>query len=517
MIQTKPQAMVRPTFIPKNPFSISAAWPAFVFLLLASFFMAASAQARQGPGSFAKLAKELTPMVVNISTTQIIKQGQRGPGRRQGERGGRGQQEVPQFPPGSPFEDFFREFGPRKEHRQREATSLGSGFIISPDGYIVTNNHVIMDADEVNVILHDDTNLKAKIVGRDPKTDLALLKIETKKPLSAIRWGNSDKSEVGDWIIAIGNPFGLGGTVTAGIISARARVIQAGPYDDFIQTDAPINRGNSGGPMFNMQGQVIGINSAIVSPTGGNIGIGFAIPSSLARQVVEQLKEYGQTRRGWLGIRIQEVTPEIAESLGMGRARGAMVASVVEDSPAEKAKLDPGDVVLRFGDTDIDKVRQLSRIVAETPVDEKVKLEIWRKGKKQTVQIKIGLMEEAETAEAGDAPADEERASSVESVKALGLSLASINGEIRRKFNLPRNMEGVAIVGIDENSEAFEKGIRPGDIVVLVGQDHTNVKVPADIVSKVEKARKAGQKFFLLQIARSGDQLLFVTLRIERD
>ena len=514
MIQTKIPLLVRAAPISKNPFSPFAAWPVIGLLFLASFFVAISANAKQGPDGFSKLAKELTPMVVNISTTQIAK---RGKGR---------QQEVPQFPPGSPFEEFFREFMPRhgqgqgqgqkQRHRKppRKATSLGSGFIISPDGYIVTNNHVIMGADEVTVILHNDVNLKATIVGRDPKTDLALLKVETKKPLPAVRWGNSDAAEVGDWIIAIGNPFGLGGTVTAGIISARARVIQAGPYDDFIQTDAPINRGNSGGPMFNMQGQVIGINSAILSPSGGNIGIGFAIPASLAKPVVSQLKKYGHTRRGWLGIRIQEVTPEIAESLGMGRARGAMVASVIEDSPAEKAKLEPGDVILRFGDTEIGKVRQLSRTVAETAVGEKVSLEIWRKGKKQKVKVEIALMEEAKTVEADDAPSEKEDAS--EHAEVLGLSLALINAETRGSFNLSADVKGVVIVEVDENSEAVEKGVRPGDVIVLVGQDHEKVKLPADVVAKVEQAEKAGQKFFLLQIARGGDQLLFITLRIEK-
>ena len=508
MTQTQLSLVTQPASISKKRFSLPTAWPAVVLLLLASFFVAVSAHAKQGPESFAKLAKELTPMVVNISTTQIIK---RNKGR---------QRERTQVPPGSPFEEFFREFGPRQGQgqgqghpsRPRKAKALGSGFIISPDGYIVTNNHVIMEADEVTVILHNDVNLKAKIVGRDPKTDLALLKVETKKPLPAARWGDSDAAEVGDWIMAIGNPFGLGGTVTAGIISARARVIQAGPYDDFIQTDASINRGNSGGPMFNMKGQVIGINSVIFSPSGGNIGIG--IPSSLAQPVVAQLKKYGHTRRGWLGIHIQEVTPEIAESLGMGRARGAMVASVVEGSPAEKSKLKPGDIILRFGDKEIGKPRELSRTVAETAVGEKVRLEIWRKGKKRKVKIEIGLMEEAETVETGDAPLEEEAAP--EHATVLGLSLSSVNAETRRKFNLSRDAKGVAIVGVDENSEAMEKGIRPGDVVVLVGQDHEKVVTPADIVAKVEKAKKSGQKFFLLQIARGGDQLLFITLRIEK-
>lgn len=501
MIKAKLSSMVPDASTLKNRPSVLIVRSGIALCLLAVFFFASPASARQGPDGFAELAKELTPMVVNISTTQIIK------------RRGQGAPQFP-FPPGSPFEEFFKEFTPRQESRPRKATSLGSGFIVSPDGYIVTNNHVIAEADEITVILHDDTNLKAKIVGRDPKTDLALLKVETKKPLPAIRWGDSDTAEVGDWIIAIGNPFGLGGTVTAGIISARARVIQAGPYDDFIQTDAPINRGNSGGPMFNMRGQVIGINSAIFSPTGGNIGIGFAISSALAKPIVEQLKKYGHTRRGWLGVRIQEVTPEIAESLGMGRPRGAMVASVVEDSPAAKAKLLPGDIILRFGDKEIGKVRELSRVVAETPVGKKTSVEIWRKGSKKSMEVEIGLMEEKEVAESEEEPS-EEGETLKESAKALGLSLASISSESRRMFNLPRNVKGVVIVDVDENSEAMEKGIRPGDVITLVGQDHEEISSPNAVVEKVEKARKAGQKFFLLQIARSGDQPLFVTLRIE--
>lgn len=496
-----------PAIKPRNPsfenaFFMSCRRPfLLLFLVVAGFLSVASAQAKQGPDGFSELAKDLVPTVVNISTTQIIK--------RQAE-------EMPQFPPGSPFEEFFREFTPQNR-APRKATSLGSGFIISPDGYIVTNNHVIADADEITVILHDDTNLKAKIVGRDPKTDLALLKVDTKKPLPATRWGDSDTAKVGDWIIAIGNPFGLGSSVTAGIISARARVIQAGPYDDFIQTDAPINRGNSGGPMFNMLGQVIGINAAIFSPTGGNIGIGFAIPAALAKPVLDQLGKFGHTRRGWLGVRIQEVTPEIAESLGMGRPRGAMVASVVEGSPAEKAKLQPGDVILRFGEAEIDKVQRLSRVVAETPVGEKINVEIWRKGKKQTEKVEIGLMEETDVVEMSGEPSLEEPGEVIASEKVLGLSLASVNAETRRRFNLPANAKGVVIVDVNEASAAAEKGVRPGDVIVLVGQDHEAVGSPKDVLEKVKKARKAGQKFLLLQIVRGGDQPLFITLRIEEE
>jgi serine protease Do len=296
-----------------------------VLLALALIMGSGAAFAKSAPDSFADLAQKLLPSVVNISTTQVIE--------------GRPGMELPKLPPGSPFEDFFKEFFDRNqpEQRSRRATSLGSGFIVDAKGYIVTNNHVIQEADEITVILHDDTRLKAELVGRDTKTDLAVLKVKSTAKLSAIKFGDSDSARVGDWVMAIGNPFGLGGTVTAGIISARGRDINAGPYDDFIQTDASINRGNSGGPMFNLRGRLIGINTAIFSPSGGSVGIGFAIPSSTARPVIKQLIKHGQVLRGWLGVHIQAVTEEIAETLGLKDATGALVASIIPGGPAEKA------------------------------------------------------------------------------------------------------------------------------------------------------------------------------------
>ena len=317
--------------------------------------------------------------MVNISTTQISKKSDRGP-------------EIPQFPPGSPFEEFFKDFFDRNrpDSAPRKVTSLGSGFIIDPSGYIVTNHHVIEDAEEVTVILHDDTNLKAKIIGRDTKTDLALLKVEAKKPLPYVKWGDSEKARVGDWVLAIGNPFGLGGTVTAGIISARKRDINSGPYDSYLQTDASINRGNSGGPMFNLDGEVIGINTAIFSPSGGSIGIGFAIPSAQARTVIDQLRKYGRTRRGWLGVRIQTVTDQIAESLAMGRARGALVAGVTDNGPADKAGIKSGDVIVAFDGQDIDEMRDLPRLVAETAIDKDVKVRVIRGGKPVELSVQVG-------------------------------------------------------------------------------------------------------------------------------
>jgi serine protease Do len=328
------------------------------------------AYARAAPESFADLAEKLLPSVVNISTTQLTKKQGRG-------------LEVPQFPPGSPFEEFFRDFFDRNrpDSQPRKSTALGSGFIVDPAGYVVTNYHVIENAEEITVILQDDTNLKAKIIGRDTKTDLALLKVEPTKPLPAVKWGDSDKSRVGDWVVAIGNPFGLGGTVTAGIISARKRNINSGDYDSFLQTDASINRGNSGGPMFNLKGEVIGVNTAIFSPSGGSIGIGFAIPARQASLIVNQLRKYGRTRRGWLGVRIQTVTDQIAESLELEGAGGALVAGVTKDGPAEAAGLKAGDVVLSFDGRKVKQMRELPRIVAETPIEKEVKLKVWRNGK----------------------------------------------------------------------------------------------------------------------------------------
>ena len=337
------------------------------------------------PGSFADLAEKLLPSVVNISSTQKAVD----PGDFP---------EMPHFPPGSPFEDFFEEFMERRGEGMPliPPASLGSGFIIDAEkGYVVTNYHVIKDADQVRITLHDDTTLDAEIVGRDEKTDLAVLQVKPTKPLTAVPFGDSDKLRVGDWILAIGNPFGLGGTVTAGIISARQRDIQSGPYDDYIQTDASINRGNSGGPMFDLEGNVIGINTAIFSPSGGSVGIGFAIPSSLAKPVIMQLIEFGKTRRGWLGVRIQNVTDEIAESLGLSETTGALIASVTATGPAEVAGLQAGDIILEFDGKPINAMRTLPRAVAETPIGKKVKLTYWLDGKKAETSVAIGEMEKA--------------------------------------------------------------------------------------------------------------------------
>jgi len=468
---------------------------------------AAQASTRSNPGSFADLAEKLLPAVVNISTSQAAPQRQ--PGQRP---------ELPQFPPGSPFEDFFRDFFDRQQQQdqpQRKATSLGSGFVIDAvNGYVVTNNHVVQDADEITVILQDDTNIKAELVGRDNKTDLALLKIKTSHPLVAVPFGDSDVMRVGDWVLAIGNPFGLGGSVTAGIISARQRNIDAGPYDDFLQTDASINRGNSGGPMFNLNGEVIGINTAIFSPSGGSVGIGFAIPSNLAKQVVAQLKEYGKTRRGWLGVRIQAVTPEIAESLGLPAHKGALVASVTPEGPAAKSGIQAGDVVTKFDGKEINEMRRLPRVVAETAIEKAVPVEVWRKGKTQTIQVKVGELEAAEeqgllAAGPEDKQAPKDKAPAQKPTETLGMKLTAITPELRQQYEIKPEMKGVVITDVTGNSTAAEKGLKAGDVIIEVGQEE--VRKPEDVTAKVQKAKEQSRKSILLLVDRKGD-LRFVAI-----
>jgi serine protease Do len=367
---------------------------------------APAASAHPAPDSFADLAEKLVPSVVNISTTQTVTSD------KPGDKPGR-----PRLQPGSPLDEFFKDFlernGQRNEKsekpepRSRKATSLGSGFIVDPAGYIVTNNHVIEGADEITVILHDDTRLKAEVLGRDGKTDVAVLKIKTDKKLVPAIWGDSDKARVGDWVLAIGNPFGLGGSVSAGIVSARQRDIHSGPYDDYLQTDAAINRGNSGGPMFNVQGEVIGINTAIYSPSGGSIGIGFAIPSNIAREVANELiSDPGHVvHRGWLGVRIQAVTDEVAETLGLDKARGALVTSVNENGPAQTGGIQPGDVILSFDGKPVVDMRHLPRLVASSSVNKTVPVGVWRKRQETVLQVKVGKLEETEqTADAREAP-----------------------------------------------------------------------------------------------------------------
>jgi len=446
---------------------------------------AAPAQAGPPPESFADLAERLLPAVVNISATQVSKK--------------RRLPEMPQFPPGSPFEEFFRDFFERNQgnSKPRKSSSLGSGFIIDAAGYVVTNNHVIEDAEEITVILQDDTNLKATIIGRDKKTDLALLKVEPKNPLPFVKWGPSAKVRVGDWILAIGNPFGLGGTVTAGIISASKRDINSGPYDSYLQTDASINRGNSGGPMFDLDGGVIGVNTAIYSPSGGSIGIGFAIPSDQARVVIDQLRKFGRTRRGWLGVRIQTVTKQIAESLELGKPRGALVAGVNDKGPAKESGLKAGDVILTFDGKPVEVMRDLPRIVAETPIDKVVKFKVWRNGENgKTVDLSVKI---------GELPQDVKTAkiTGIENksvLEMLGMTLAELNDALRRRYKLDSRAKGVLVLDVKEGSAGKKGGLQAGDLIVEVAPD--TVRTPKEFKERIDRARKAKRKTVLLLTER---------------
>src|SRR6266567_6165193 len=483
------------------------------FLVVAPATVASRpAAARPAPDSFADLAAKLLPSVVNISTTQTMRSDH---GR---EHSG---PEIPQFPPGSPFEEFFRDFfergmpkSGRPEAQPRKATSLGSGFVIDPAGYVVTNNHVIADADEITVILHDDTNLKAELVGRDTKTDIALLKVKTDKPLNAATWGDSDASRVGDWVLAIGNPFGLGGSVTAGILSARQRDINSGPYDDFLQTDAAINRGNSGGPMFDMNGAVIGINTAIYSPTGVSIGIGFAIPSNLAKAVAAQLirEPDHAVHRGWLGVRIQAVTDEIAESLGLDKAHGALVASVNDNGPAQGGGIQPGDVILSFDGKKVPDMRHLPRLVAESTVGKNVPVTVWRKRQETKLQVTVGKLDETEQVAKEEPPKGKPPVADSSTVTTLGLTLSNITPELKEKFSLSDD-KGVVVVDVTKDSPAAEKGLKAGDVIMEAAQEE--IKSTTQVAGKINDAKKAGRKSILLLVERAGD-LRFIALRLDQ-
>lgn len=458
--------------------------------------------ARTAPDSFADLAAQLLPSVVNVSTTQTLE--------------GNAGIELPQLPPGSPFEDFFKEFMERnqpKQQQKRRATSLGSGFFIDNKGHVVTNNHVIQDADEVTVILHDDTRLEAKVIGRDAKTDIAVLKVEPHSKLAPVKFGNSDVLRVGDWVLAIGNPFGFGGTVTAGIISARGRDINAGPYDDFLQSDASINRGNSGGPMFNLDGEVIGINTAIFSPSGGSVGIGFAIPSNIAQGVIQQLIDHGQVRRGWLGVRIQAVTEEIADALGLKEAAGALVAGVIPGGPAEKAKLKDGDVITEFDGKPIGQMRRLPRLVADTEVGKTVPIKVWRDGRELTMKVEVGALDETEEKTAAATPGAQAPAGG-ESIAALGLGVAAVDQRTRERFELDEDARGVVITSVDPNGPAAEQGVRVGDRIVEIAQEP--VSTPAQVSAKIKTAQSAGRKVILLLVdGESGMRFVAIKLGAE--
>jgi serine protease Do len=460
------------------------------------------AQPPEGPFAevFSQMAGRLVGVVVNVSTQAVA------PAAKTA-------QDAPGSPGAAPLDEFFRDFfgdkgGPGGSAAPRTA-SLGSGFIIDPAGLIVTNNHVIANADQITVTLSDDTTHQAQVVGRDAVTDLALLKINAKTPLPAANWGDSAQARVGDWVLAIGNPFGLGGTVTAGIISATARDIHSGPYDDYLQTDASINRGNSGGPMFNLSGEVIGINTAIYSPSGGSIGIGFAIPAALAQPIIEQLKANGKVERGWIGARIQPMTDEIAESLGLDKAKGAMIAAVDWASPAEKAKLQPGDVILSYDGKPIERSRQLPRLVADTPPDKQVKLTIWRDGKEHEAELKVAALNPNRPA---PPPPDPEKPKSPAAVEALGLKLAKLTPELRKQFSLSDGAKGALILEVAQNSAGAAQGLRAGDLLVAVGR--SAIANPEELPPLVSGAKKHGRKNVLVRVEREGSSR-FVALPLE--
>ena len=486
------------------------------------------------PNSFAPLARVLLPAVVNISSTIGG-----GPPPRPGARPDA--PDAPQAPPGSPFEEFFRDFfnrnrpgpgGPPSAERDappgppggpnggpngsppggRRGQSLGSGFIIDASGIVVTNNHVIDGASEINVILQDNTTLRAELIGTDPRTDLAVLRVRHTAPLPFVPWGNSDTAEVGDWVLAIGNPFGLGGTVTTGIVSARGRDIRQGPFDDFIQTDAAINRGNSGGPLFNMRGEVVGINTAIYSPSGGSIGIGFSIPSNLARGVAMQLAEGGRVRRGWLGVNIQQVTDEIAESLGLrGGTRGALIARAQEGAPAAAAGIRNGDVVLRFNNQEVRDMRGLPRIVADTPVGTQVPVVVWRDGAEVTVQVTLGELPPEPQLAAANPQTPAPQAGRPVDIAGLGLRVAAITPELRERLRLRPDQRGVAVVEVAPNSPSAERELRPGDIILEVQQERVNT--PQELSERVDRLRRQGRGTALFLVESANGQR-FVPLRL---
>lgn len=450
------------------------------------------ADAFGAPESFAELADQISPSVVNITTSALIAAPADG---------------RPMVPEGSPFEDFFDDFGAPGGNGMQRSDALGSGFVISEDGYIVTNNHVIEGADEITIEFFSGKQLKAKLVGTDPKTDIALLKVDAEEPLPFVTFGDSDLMRVGDWVMAMGNPLGQGFSVSAGIVSARGREL-SGSYDDFIQTDAAINRGNSGGPLFNMDGQVIGVNTSILSPNGGSIGIGFSMSSNVVAKVVDQLKEFGETRRGWLGVRIQDVTPDVAEAMGLAEASGALVTDVPE-GPARDAGIVAGDVITRFHDQPVSDAGDLTRRVADAPIGEAVPVIIQRGGETKTLAVTLGRREEAEAATMpASAPASEEP----KEMESLGLTLAPLDDDMRGRLGLEASAEGLMVMAVDQASEAFTKGLREGDLITEAGQQ--KVVRLQDLEDRVSEAKDAGRKSILLLIRRGGDPR-FVALSIQ--
>ena len=452
--------------------------------------------AKDLPGSFADLVEKLSPAVVNITTTAVV------PER---------EQFSPMVPRGSPFEEFFRDFMERQQpgdgqpRRQRRGTALGSGFIISPDGLLVTNNHVIENADEIKIEMLNGTVLEAKVLGTDPKTDIALLKVAPESSLPFVEFGNSDESRVGDWVLAIGNPLGQGFSVSAGIISARGRDLQ-GPYDDFIQTDAAINRGNSGGPLFNTNGKVIGVNTAILSPNGGSIGIGFSMSSVVVEKVIEQLREFGETRRGWLGVRIQNLNTEVAEALGLNDTLGALVTDV-PDGPAQKGGIQSGDVIIEFDGKKIEDSSALVKVVGDSPVGKEVEVLVWRDNSEKEIIVVLGRLETVQMTE-GESKQEDQKI-----LYFAGMGMSGMTSEIRQRLGISKDAKGVVVVEVKDDSAAKARGLLPGDVIQKV--DQVEVTSPLSVIKIVDEADNKGKTSVLLLIKR-GTEGRFVAIPVKK-
>ncbi len=467
--------------------------------------------------SIADLADRLLPAVVEIT---IEAGGESSPDTAPGLDQGEPQGNDGSGDEANPFKDFFDEFlkrapdGGPSPQQQQKMTSMGSGFVIDPSGIIVTNNHVVEGAELIEVHFNDDTILKAELVGRDPKTDVAVIRVKPEKPLPTVAFGDSDTLRVGEWVLAIGNPFGLGGSVSLGIVSARNRDINAGPYDDFIQTDAAINKGNSGGPLFNLKGEVMGINTAIFSPSGGSVGIGFSVPANTVKNVISQLIQYGETRRGWLGVKIQSVTDDIAESLNLDAPRGALVADVTPTGPAEAAGIKPGDVIVEFNGRAIASMRDLPRIVAETAIGEKVPVKVLRKGEELSLTAEVGRLEDGEKlADSGQGAQKSPTAPAV--VTVLGMTVSSMTDELRTKYSIDKDLKGAVITEVAKEGPAADKRLEPGDVITEAGEQE--VQGAADISARIEEAKKANKTSLLLLVAKGGKQgeMRFIALKLK--